>query len=172
VSDYDLSALLHDAAPRRDLVDLVQRAFWMKESSDTMNVIVRDTTGHVVSAVTTSGVAWKYPGRAGDSPIIGAGNYVDDRFGAAACMGLGEITIRTGAAVRAVMMLELGHGLAAAGAAVVAAMRPLVTPDQWIRILIMDARGNTAGYATQGGLNYKVQTTLQSQPVLHEVINS
>lgn len=171
VSDFDITELLTAESPRRDLVDLVQRAFWMRESSDTMNVIVRDPAGHIVSAVTTSGVAWKYPGRAGDSPIIGAGNYVDDRYGAAACMGLGEITIRTGAAVRAVLMMELGHGLDGAGRAVVAAMKPLLAPDQWVRVLLLDAHGNTAGYANQGGLNYKVQSTQDARPITH-LVNS
>ena len=44
----------------------------------------RDATGNIFSAVSTSGIAWKYPGRVGDSPVIGAGNYADSRYGAAA----------------------------------------------------------------------------------------
>jgi beta-aspartyl-peptidase (threonine type) len=62
----------------------------------TVNVIARDRDGRLASAVSTSGWAWKYPGRLGDSPLIGAGNYADDRFGAAACTGWGELAIRCG----------------------------------------------------------------------------
>ncbi|HEV2370352.1 MAG TPA: isoaspartyl peptidase/L-asparaginase, partial [Acidimicrobiales bacterium] len=47
----------------------------------TVNFIARDRAGHLASAVSTSGWAWKFPGRLGDSPIVGAGNYCDDRYG-------------------------------------------------------------------------------------------
>ena len=63
----------------------------------TVNVIAQDAQGHIASAVSTSGWAWKYPGRLGDSPIIGAGNYADDRYGAAACTGWGEAAHPAGA---------------------------------------------------------------------------
>jgi beta-aspartyl-peptidase (threonine type) len=65
----------------------------------------------MASAVSTSGWAWKYPGRAGDSPIIGAGNYCDDRFGSAACTGHGELAIRGGTARSVVLYLKMGLDL-------------------------------------------------------------
>lgn len=68
----------------------------------TVCLMVRDSFGDVASGVSTSGWAWKYPGRVGDSPIIGAGNYADNRYGAASCTGFGEMTIRAGTA-RAVL---------------------------------------------------------------------
>ena len=55
----------------------------------TVNVIARDQAGNLACGVSTSGWAWKYPGRLGDSPIVGAGNYSDNRWGAAVCTGLG-----------------------------------------------------------------------------------
>jgi beta-aspartyl-peptidase (threonine type) len=51
----------------------------------TTNVIIRDAAGDIASAVSTSGWGFKWPGRVGDSPIVGAGNYADNRYGAAAC---------------------------------------------------------------------------------------
>ncbi|MBO0702913.1 MAG: isoaspartyl peptidase/L-asparaginase, partial [Candidatus Dormibacteraeota bacterium] len=57
----------------------------------TVNLIARDRQGHMVCGVSTSGFPLKYPGRLGDSPVIGAGNYADDRWGAAACTGFGEL---------------------------------------------------------------------------------
>ena len=60
----------------------------------TVNFLARDRHGDIAAAVSTSGWAWKYPGRMGDSPIIGAGNYADNRWGAAACTGRGEMAQR------------------------------------------------------------------------------
>src|SRR5207237_1169552 len=65
----------------------------------------------------TSGWAWKYPGRLGDTPIIGAGSYADTRHGAAACTHTGEMTIRAGTARAIVLYLKLGYALEEAVAA-------------------------------------------------------
>ncbi len=56
-----------------------------------VNVIARDASGYLASGVSTSGWAWTFPGRVGDSTIIGAGNYADLRWGAATCTGRGEM---------------------------------------------------------------------------------
>lgn len=82
-----------------------------ERTGGTVNVIAMDGAGHVASAVSTSGWAWKYPGRAGDSPVIGAGNYCDDRYGAAACTGHGELAIRGGTARSVVLYLKMGASL-------------------------------------------------------------
>ena len=79
----------------------------------TVNVIAIDRRGDIASGVTTSGWAWKYPGRVGDSPIIGAGNYADNRYGACACTGYGEMAIRAGTARSVVLYMKMGQ---AAGA--------------------------------------------------------
>jgi L-asparaginase / beta-aspartyl-peptidase len=169
LSDYEIQALQNPLAPRQALLDIVHRVFSMRDSSDTMNVIVRDARGHIVSAVTTSGVAWKYPGRAGDSPVIGAGNYVDDRYGAAACMGLGEIAIRVNAAARSVFNLRHGLSMQQSGADVCGAMRALLGDGHWVRMLMLDAHsGQPGGYATATGLHYKVQRTSDARPVQYE----
>ena len=77
----------------------------------TVNILAQDRQGHLAVAVSTSGWAWKYPGRLGDSPIIGAGNYCDDRYGAAACTGVGEWTIRCSTARSVVLYQKLGMAL-------------------------------------------------------------
>ncbi|MDQ3467048.1 MAG: isoaspartyl peptidase/L-asparaginase, partial [Chloroflexota bacterium] len=84
------------------------------ESHGTVNVIARDRAGNIASGVSTSGWAWKYPGRLGDSPIIGAGNYADNRWGAAACTGRGEMAQRCCTAHSVVSSLRNGLSLAAA----------------------------------------------------------
>jgi len=60
----------------------------------TINCLAVDKNGDISGTTTTSGLAWKIPGRVGDSPIIGAGNYVDNDVGAAGSTGRGEENIR------------------------------------------------------------------------------
>ncbi|RMF68966.1 MAG: asparaginase [Calditrichaeota bacterium] len=66
-----------------------------ERSTGTINVLGIDGDGNVAGITTTSGLAWKIPGRVGDSPIIGAGLYVDNEVGAAGATGRGEEVIRT-----------------------------------------------------------------------------
>jgi L-asparaginase / beta-aspartyl-peptidase len=80
-------------------------------AAGTINFIAQDGDGNIACAVSTSGWAWKYPGRLGDSPIIGAGNYADNRYGAAACKGWGELALRCNTAHSVVLYQRLGFGL-------------------------------------------------------------
>ncbi len=162
-----------------DAITLAVRALRERRGSDTMNVIVRDAAGNMCSAVSTSGIAWKYPGRVGDSPLIGAGNYCDNRYGAAACMGLGEAAIRVSAAAQVVTLLRLGWSLEAAGCEVVRQLSALLGEStaedpmrraDWVRVLIMDAAGNVGAFATRPGLRCKVQTADDPQPVSREAM--
>lgn len=85
---------------------------WYAKLSDahqgTVNVMALDGQGNICSGVSTSGTALKLPGRVGDSPIIGAGNYCDNRIGAAACTGRGELAIRLSTARTIVSYMENG----------------------------------------------------------------
>lgn len=77
-------------------------------SKGTVTFLVRDSSGHLFGGVSTSGWAYKYPGRLGDSPVIGAGMYVDNRYGGAACTHTGEMTIRAGTARSVVLYMKRG----------------------------------------------------------------
>jgi N4-(beta-N-acetylglucosaminyl)-L-asparaginase len=66
-----------------------------KRPTGTINVLAVDADGDVSGCTTTSGLAFKIPGRLGDSPIIGAGLYVDNDIGAAGATGRGEEVIKT-----------------------------------------------------------------------------
>jgi beta-aspartyl-peptidase (threonine type) len=61
----------------------------------TVGAVARDKDGHVAAATSTGGMLFKLPGRVGDTPLIGAGTYADDRGGAASATGHGEAMIRT-----------------------------------------------------------------------------
>ncbi len=75
-------------------MDLAPTGTFPGESHDTVTVLALDKKGHLGGVCTTSGLAHKMPGRVGDSPIIGAGLYVDDTAGAAGGTGVGEEIIR------------------------------------------------------------------------------
>jgi len=66
----------------------------IKENHDTIGMIALDHQNNLSGACTTSGMAYKLPGRVGDSPIIGAGLYVDNEIGAASATGVGEEVVR------------------------------------------------------------------------------
>lgn len=75
----------------------------------TTNVLALDGNGDLAGITTTSGYAWKVPGRVGDSPIIGAGLYVDNAVGAAGATGRGEDVIKSCASYYIVMRMREGR---------------------------------------------------------------
>jgi L-asparaginase / beta-aspartyl-peptidase len=105
-------ATIADAAPLWPWVDLATDP---ERTHGTTNVIAQDAEGHLCVGVSTSGWAWKYPGRVGDSPVVGAGFYADDRYGAAACTGTGEMAIRAATAHSVVLYMKMGLSLVEAG---------------------------------------------------------
>lgn len=131
------------------LTDLVCRFSDPRRTRGTVNFIARDDQGNLATGVSTSGYYGKYPGRLGDSPVIGAGNYADSRYGAAACTGMGEMAIRASTARSVVLYLKMGYSLEAAG---VQAMRDLCDLGgrfiSEMNIIAMDRDGNPAGFSS------------------------
>jgi N4-(beta-N-acetylglucosaminyl)-L-asparaginase len=74
----------------------------------TINCLGLDADGNLAGVTTTSGLSWKIPGRVGDSPIIGAGLYVDNEVGAAGSTGLGEANIRNLGSFQVVQFMAQG----------------------------------------------------------------
>ena len=131
----------------------------------TANVIARDAHGHIASGVSTSGWAWKYPGRLGDSPIIGAGNFADDRFGAAACTGRGEMAQRLCTAHSVVMAMRFGRSLDEALSLAAEDLHDLRDPyASEVNIIAIDCHGNHAAVSTAPDKTYVVQTGEMSAP--------
>lgn len=122
----------------------------------TVNFIARDREGKLASAVSTSGWAWKYPGRLGDSPVIGAGNYADDRYGAAACTGWGELALRAGTARSVIESLRAGDTLQGACTYAVTELGELTEQSSTLRmhLIALSAGGDHCGASTQEGSNY------------------
>jgi beta-aspartyl-peptidase (threonine type) len=142
-------------------------AYRKDHAQGTVNFLARDQHGDLASAVSTSGMAWKYPGRVGDSPIVGAGNYCDNRYGAAACTGRGELAIRAGTARSLVLYLKMGLSLMEAGSE---ALRDLAyvehTPGPYMNIVAMTPGGEVAGFSTAPGRHYLYMTGEMDEPQL------
>jgi N4-(beta-N-acetylglucosaminyl)-L-asparaginase len=79
--------------PDDDWLDVPENERMVVRQTGTINLNVVNARGEVSSVTTTSGLAWKIPGRAGDSPIVGAGQYTDNDVGAAGSTGRGEANI-------------------------------------------------------------------------------
>ena len=94
-----------------DLVGAVWRSMDPQHRGGTTVYLAQDGRGDIAVAASTSGWAWKYPGRLGDTPIAGAGYYADNRYGAAACMGKGELAIRTSLARTTVTLMQMGRSV-------------------------------------------------------------
>lgn len=138
-----------------------------EHAAGTVNFIAQDSAGNIASAVSTSGWAWKYPGRLGDSPIIGAGNYADNRYGACACTGWGELAIRLGTARSVVLYQRLGFGLEQACRQAMEDLRTaVVDPTEAIMNLVAINRdGRPTGMSTSPERTYIWMTTDMSEPI-------
>lgn len=79
------------------------------ENHDTIGMIAMDANGQLAGSCTTSGMAYKIHGRVGDSPIIGAGLFVDGEVGAACATGVGELMIRTAGSHTVVELMRQGR---------------------------------------------------------------
>jgi beta-aspartyl-peptidase (threonine type) len=131
----------------------------------TVNFLALDRYGDLASAVSTSGIAWKYPGRVGDSPLIGAGNYCDNRYGAVACTGMGELAIRASTARSVVLYLKMGFSLVEAGLEALRDLRDLEHEyDYRMNFIILTPTGEHAGFTTKPGNQYLYMHADMEQP--------
>ena len=138
----------------------------------TVNFIARDRDGHIACAVSTSGWAWKYPGRLGDSPIIGAGNYADDRWGAAACTGRGEMAQRCLTAHSVVTFMRFGQSLDEALRTAINDLSHLDDPyKSEMNIVAIDNTGNPGAASSAAGKTYVYMRESMTAPEEEERIH-
>jgi N4-(beta-N-acetylglucosaminyl)-L-asparaginase len=104
-------------------------------TTGTINMNAVTAGGDLASVTTTSGMAWKIPGRVGDSPIIGAGQYCDNTVGAAGSTGRGEANIKVCGAFLAVEFMRQGMSPEAALLKVIERVIAMTEPR------LLDARG-------------------------------
>lgn len=125
------------------------------DAHGTVNVIARDAASNLASGVSTSGWAWKFPGRVGDSPIVGAGNYADNRWGAATCTGRGEMAQRCCTAHSVIAFMRCGTTLLDALRLAAEDLQRL--DDDYrseVNIIAVDREGRHAAASTAPGKTY------------------
>src|SRR3984957_13071745 len=141
--DRTLTPEQKQAWPDIPLADLCRHAIDPETGRDTTVFLTHDKGGDICSGTSTSGWGWKYPGRLGDSPIVGAGSYADTRYGAAACTGAGEMTIRCCTSRSIVLYLKAGASVSDAVGEAVEDMRALKGGlISRVTIHTIDAKGN------------------------------
>jgi beta-aspartyl-peptidase (threonine type) len=149
--DRTLTPAQKTAWPDIPLVELCRHAIDPETGRDTTVFLAHDGKGDICSGTSTSGWGWKYPGRLGDSPIIGAGSYADTRYGAAACTGAGEMTIRCCTARSVILYMKQGATVADAVLEAVEDMRALKSGlINRVTIHAIDTRGNHKVVAVNG----------------------
>ncbi|MGV3684091.1 MAG: N(4)-(beta-N-acetylglucosaminyl)-L-asparaginase [Daejeonella sp.] len=130
-----------------------------KYNHDTIGMLAIDAKGNISGACTTSGMAFKMHGRVGDSPIIGAGLYVDNEIGGATSTGVGEEVIRN---VGSFLVVELmRQGYSPENACKEAVMRiikkkPETAKNIQVGFLAINKQGEYGAYAIQKGFSFAV----------------
>jgi N4-(beta-N-acetylglucosaminyl)-L-asparaginase len=129
------------------------------EHHDTIGMIAMDANGNLSGACTTSGLAYKMRGRVGDSPIIGAGLYVDNEIGAATSTGHGEEVVRICGSHLVVELMRQGKKPAAACKIAVERiikLRKDKIADLQVGFIAMNKLGEYGGYCIHSGFQFAV----------------
>ena len=130
-----------------------------KYNHDTIGMLAIDAKGNISGACTTSGMAFKMHGRVGDSPIIGAGLYVDNEIGGATSTGVGEEVIRNVGSFLVVELMRRGyHPEDACKEAVnrIIKKKPETAKDIQVGFLAINKKGEYGAYAIQSGFEFAV----------------
>ena len=127
------------------------------ENHDTIGMLAIDQNGDIAGACTTSGMAYKVAGRVGDSPIIGAGLFVDNEVGGATATGVGEEVIRT---VGSFLIVELMRQGKSPQEACEEGVKRIMKKnkdrkDFQIGFLAINKKGETGAYCVHPGFSYR-----------------
>lgn len=132
------------------------------ENHDTIGMVALDMNGNISGACTTSGMAFKMHGRIGDSPIIGAGLFVDNEVGAATATGHGEEVMRIVGSHTVVELMRQGHSpeeackKAVERIFVIAKRKNKNLDEIQIGFIAINKKGEHGAYCLQKGFNYAV----------------
>jgi len=136
-----------------------------EDNHDTIGMLAIDKDGRISGACTTSGMGYKLPGRVGDSPIIGAGLFVDGEVGGAVATGSGELVMKT---VGTFLVVELMRNGMSPSQACEEAVKRIVKkiPDyenHQIGYLALNTKGEYGSFCIQPGFNYAVKNSDQTE---------
>jgi N4-(beta-N-acetylglucosaminyl)-L-asparaginase len=136
---------------------------------DTIGMIAMDAVGNLSGSVTTSGMGFKMRGRLGDSPIIGAGLFVDNEVGAATSTGQGEDVIRMCGSHSVVEYMRQGMSPEEACKAAVekvARIKKEKAKEIQVAFIAINKKGETGGYALQKGFSYALKSNSEERMVV------
>ena len=155
---------------RKNLLTPEAEAEWMKwresedlekpeinsENHDTIGMLAMDEEGNLSGACTTSGWAYKLPGRVGDSPLIGAGLFVDNEVGAACATGLGEAIVRIAGSHTVVELMRQGHSPEEACKLAVDRIQKKHKDITGLQVgfIAINKAGEVGAYSVYAGFNY------------------
>lgn len=136
------------------------------KNHDTIGMLALDAAGNFGGACTTSGMAYKIHGRVGDSPVIGAGLYVDNEIGAATATGVGEEVIRIVGAHLIVELMRQGYSPEAAckeGVERIIKRNPSRAKEVQVGFLALNKKGEFGAYCLQKGFTYAVRNNKEEK---------
>lgn len=148
---------------KKENKDLFKKPVINHENHDTIGMLAIDKSGRISGACTTSGWAYKLPGRVGDSPIIGAGLFIDGEVGGACATGIGEAIIRIAGSHTVVELMRQGmHPQEACQQAVERILKKHEDPTGLqCGFIAIDKKGNYGAYSVYQGFNYALKTDRQ-----------
>lgn len=138
---------------------------------DTIGMVALDSSGNLSGACTTSGLAFKMHGRVGDSPIIGAGLYVDNEVGAATATGVGEEVIRIVGSHLVVELMRQGASPKEACREAINRIikrNPQKAKNLQVGFLAMNKKGSYGAYAVQKGFSFAVRNEKTNEVIKSE----
>ena len=152
---------------KKENKDLFKKPIINHENHDTIGMIAMDANGDLSGACTTSGWAYKLHGRVGDSPIIGAGLFVDNEIGAATSTGLGEAIIRVAGSSMVVELMR--HGYTPLDACKEVVNRIIKKHSDLTNLqcgfIAIDKKGNIGSYSVYAGFNFALKTATEDKMV-------
>ncbi len=152
---------------KKENKDLFKKPIINHENHDTIGMIAMDANGDLSGACTTSGWAYKMHGRVGDSPIIGAGLFVDNEIGAATSTGLGEAIIRVAGSSMVVELMR--HGYTPVDACKEVVNRIIKKHSDLTNLqcgfIAIDKKGNIGSYSVYSGFNFALKTATEDKMV-------
>ncbi len=134
------------------------------ENHDTIGMLAIDQAGNISGACTTSGLAYKMQGRVGDSPIIGAGLYIDNEVGGATATGMGEAVLKSVGSFLVVELMRQGKSPdEACKEAVMRIIKKQDYKDLQVGYLAVNKAGETGSYSIHPGFTYVVNKASKTQ---------
>lgn len=141
-----------------------------ENNHDTIGMLAIDKNGHVSGACTTSGLGYKMPGRVGDSPIIGAGLFVDGEIGGAAATGVGEMVMKTLGSFLVVELMRNGMSPSEACEEAIRRIHKKIPgyQQQQVGYIALNTKGEYGSFSIQRGFDVAVKTKEKTELIESE----